>query len=178
MKATFAAVMALLTLTSAAPAPNGQGFPIGPPHRTSSDSAVIYPMMTSTYETWPGRVSDGVVSGLVRSSSGASTPVTTYMTFDIPPDAASKKCQFNLRLSDGATVTGAGRAEAATWLDNLNHVGGSWVGRLQAVKGGVASLAPVDCPAGHKYTVELYQYAEDVEIGWNVYADGPEIVVS
>jgi hypothetical protein len=177
MKTTFAALISLLALTSAAPTPNGQGFTIGPPHRGSSDSSVIYPMMTSTYETWSGRINDGVTSGLVQSNPGVSTPVTTYMTFDIPSEAANKKCQFNLRLSDSATVNG-GRAQVNTWVDSLNHKGGTWAGQIQAVKGGVASLDPIDCLAGHKYTVELYQFAEVVEIDWDVYTEGPEIVIS
>ncbi|KAI9775591.1 MAG: hypothetical protein M1839_000992 [Geoglossum umbratile] len=176
--AIAAALLSVLALASAAPAPNGRDQPIGPPHRTSSDSSIIYPMMTSTYESWSDHVNDGVAAGLVRNNHGISTPVSTYMTFDVPASAASKRCQFNLRLSDTATVTGTGTAGVLTWLDSLSHRPGTWGGWIHAVRGDVASLPPIDCPAGHKYSVELTAYGDENEIKWNVYSEGPEIVIS
>ena len=179
MKSTFAAsaLLSFFALASAAPTPNGQGMQMGPPRRSSSGSTVIYPMMTSTYKTWSGDTTDGTTFGLVQCESGRSSPIATYMTFDIPPETASKRCQFNFRLSNSATVTGTGQAEVFTWLDSLNYKDGTWAGHIQAATGAVVSLAPIDCPAGHKYTVRLAQTAEDDLIKWDVYTEGPEIVV-
>ncbi|KAI9855527.1 MAG: hypothetical protein M1813_009755 [Trichoglossum hirsutum] len=188
--AAAAIVPFLAAFTNAVPTP--QGAPSTPPHRISYNGTTLYPYATSTYAVWSGAVTYGTTYGLIQKTQKTSD-ITTLATFDFPASTAGKKCAFNFRLSNSATVTGTGQADVFTTLDNPKGSTTDWpqgnqrdnhVARIQAVKGGEATLVmgfghegPFDCPAGHRYTAELVPTGDYDEIRWDVYTEGPEIVV-
>ncbi|KAH0556622.1 hypothetical protein GP486_005542 [Trichoglossum hirsutum] len=187
--ATAAALVPFLAaFTSAVPTP--QNSP--PPHRDSNNGTIIYPYATSTYAVWSGAINYGTNYGLVQKTQ-TSSDISTLVTFDFPASTAGRKCAFNFRLTNSATVTGTGQADVFTSLDNPKGSTTDWpqgnlrdqnAGRIQAVKGGPATLVmafgnqgPFDCPAGHRYTGELVPTGDYDEIRWDVYTEGPEIIV-
>jgi hypothetical protein len=187
--AATSALLALLTLSSAAPTER----------RQNSYLAFIRPTKTSLYRVFSGAVQYGVSYGKVSKAPGQSD-YTTLVTFEIPPAYSGRQCEFgfNLVTPSYPPPTGTKQFDVFTALGPATHTTTDWpsgnlrdqhIGRLQAVAGGeavnVAGLPPVvgkkfACPAdGRLYAAELVGAGDLLQIEWDATtgAEGPYIKV-
>lgn len=178
MKLTITSLAALLTLTSATPTPD----------------PMIRPDTLSQYTVSTGAIAYNVPTGRIHKN-GVDSDITTLVTFTFPDNTAGKTCEFNFALNNCLHCNpgypyGTAQIDVYTSLAPADHSTTTWpngnmrdqyIGRLQAIKPGVASYVagfPVigqgfPCPAGMTLGGELVGVGDVDEINWDGEGEGP-----
>ncbi|OCK86167.1 hypothetical protein K432DRAFT_376974 [Lepidopterella palustris CBS 459.81] len=178
MKFTLASLAAIIASTSAVPTP----------------SPMIRPDSLSLYTVSTGAIDYNSPTGRIFKN-GHDSDVTTLLTFTFPDNTAGKTCQFNFALNDclhcnPSPPTGTAQFDVYTSQAPADHSTTGWpsgnlrdeyVGRLQAIKPGVATYVPgfpvvgqgFPCPAGMTFGGELVGAGDNLDIQWDGKGEGP-----
>jgi Ubiquitin 3 binding protein But2 C-terminal domain len=171
---TVGAVMSLLTLSAAVPAPLPQSFPTG--------SNIVKPSVRSQYEVWTGAILFNTGAGKIFKD-GQTTDITTLVTFDFPVASQGKTCEFHFFLDSVATLSGSGLFDVFTSLAPAVQDTTSWppgnqrneqVARLSAVQPGEATyvdgfpntIQSFPCPVG-TWAAEFVGVYDVDDIEWS-----------